>query len=398
MASKKRRVTIPKVDLSVIVLSVTAVAFYTFSNGDFFIATLVALGSALATTELLISNKPYRVRSTYVVALTVIMWAAFSAFLLQLGATSLYDWIGRHQKVPLTPPPISNVGYVSILCPFLLPTSVGYPVLVNLPVYVRFFSTFPPTVTEFGIILLAFLLTALFLGKGWCGWLCPFGGIGEALRHRHKPMKPYSKAISCIKGVAKGKGLDLSAPGAAQSLRDVKYAIFVVTMLLALVFTVQWFCVFCWAGLLNWFGSPLNIALFVALMAVLFIGLPLLSGNKWCHSICPVGAALSLMDRVTPFRVTIDDKSCNECYACLNVCPTFGLAKAEDGKVVVTDTCDKCMVCIYKCPTGAIDMKMYNLKTDARKFLVPLATISGALWFYWFIMVVYNLARLVMGA
>jgi hypothetical protein len=73
MASKKRRVTIPKVDLSVIVLSVTAVAFYTFSSGDFFIATLVALGSALATTELLISNKPYRVRSIYVVALTVVM-------------------------------------------------------------------------------------------------------------------------------------------------------------------------------------------------------------------------------------------------------------------------------------------------------------------------------------
>jgi Pyruvate/2-oxoacid:ferredoxin oxidoreductase delta subunit len=381
-------------DLLVVVLVVVAVSFVVYSASGMFIGVLVAALFGLATWALMVSSKPYRLRSIFVFGLTVAMWTAFLAFIAQLGPTYLIKWLSTHQRVPLTPNPVSETGFVSILCPYLLPTAIGKSIHVTMPVYITFLTTFPPNIGLFSLIFLAYAGTAFILGKGWCGWLCPFGGLGEVVRQRHRPLKAYKKSVNWIMKSSWGKGFDVEGREPGQMLRDVKYAFLVVTVLLALFYSVQWFCVFCWAGILGWFRSSLNIGIFVGILAVLFLGLPLLSTKKWCHSICPVGAGLSLMDRATPFRITIDDEKCNECYACLNVCPTFGFARRANGGVSVTDTCDKCLVCVYKCPTKAIDLRLYNIKTDAKKFLFPAAVVLGAFWFYWFIVVAYNLVAL----
>jgi polyferredoxin len=381
-------------DLVVVISIVVAVSFFIYSASGIFIGGILAFLFGLATWTLMTSPKPYRLRSIFVFGLTLATWIAFLAFIAQLGPAYLSRWLSTHQRVPLTPDPITNSGFVSILCPYLLPTALGQPVTVSIPVYIKFFSSFPPSIGIFSVVLLSYLATAFVLGKGWCGWLCPFGGLGETLRQRHRPLKVYTKSVKWIKGVSSRRGLDLEGREPDQMLRDVKYAFLVVTLLLALFYSVQWFCVFCWAGILGWFRSSLNLTVFVAIMGVLFLGLPLLSTKKWCHSICPVGAGLSLVDRATPFRISVDEARCNECYACLNICPTFGFATKADGAVYVTDTCDKCLVCVYKCPSKAIDLHLYNIKTDARKFLIPSAMILGAFWFYWFIVVAYNLITL----
>jgi polyferredoxin len=394
MPLRTKLVKTGRVDLLLAVLAVLAVTFYVYSASGIFIGAVFAVVFALATWAMLALSRPYRTRSIMVTGLTVTMWIAFASFLLQIGSAYIGNWLVLHQKTPLTPLTVTNYGYVSILCPYLLPTSIGGPIRVTMPLYVSFLSTFPPTIATFAVIVGAYLATALILGKGWCGWLCPFGGIGEALRMRHKPLKAYSRLMVRVKAISKGRGVDLSGQEPGLMMRDVKYAFLVVTLLLSVVYTVQWFCVFCWAGVLGWFTTPVNFYAFVAIMGALFIGLPLLSTKKWCHSICPVGAGLSVIDRATPFRIAIDRESCSECYACMNVCPTFGFAKEVDGSVSVTDTCDKCLTCLDKCPTGAIDLKMYGVKTDAEKFLVPAATVLGAFWFYWFVVVVFNLVAL----
>ncbi|HVP23545.1 MAG TPA: 4Fe-4S binding protein [Conexivisphaerales archaeon] len=382
-------------DFFIILATVVALTFYIYSASGIFVGVLLAVLFGAFTWALLKSTKPYRVRSVYVFGLTAATWIAFYAFISQLGPSYLGKWLATHQRVPLTPDPITNSGFVSILCPYLLPTALGKPVTVQVPVYIKFFSSFPPSIGTFSVIFLAYLGTAFVLGKGWCGWLCPFGGLGETVRQLHRPFKFYTKSVSRIKKASAKRGVNLEGQEQSQMLRDVKYAFLVVTLLLALVYTVQWFCVFCWAGVLGWFASPLNFDIFVAILAVIFLGLPFISTKKWCHSICPIGAGLSMMDGGTPFQIEIDEEACNECYACLNVCPTFGFARKADGAIYVTDTCDKCLVCLYKCPSKAIELHFYNIKTDAKKFLVPSVTVLGAFWFYWFIVVVYNL--LVLG-
>jgi polyferredoxin len=381
-------------DLLVVISIVVAVSFFIYSASGIFIGGILAFLFGLATWSMMTAPKPYRLRSIFVFGLTAATWAAFLAFIVQLGPTYLDRWLNTHQRIPLTPDPITNAGFVSILCPYLLPTALGQPVTVSLPVYIKFFSSFPPSIGLFSVIFLTYAVTAFILGKGWCGWLCPFGGLGETLRQRHRPFKVYTKSAKWVKKVSLKRGFNMEGGEPGQMLRDVKYAFLVVTLLLALFYSVQWFCVFCWAGVLGWFRSPLNFSIFLGIMGVLFLGLPFLSAKKWCHAICPVGAGLSLVDRATPFRVAVDREKCNECYACLNICPTFGFATKADGAVFVTDTCDKCLVCVYKCPSKAIDLHLYNIKTDAKKFLIPSATILGAFWFYWFIVVVFNLVTL----
>ncbi len=382
-------------DFFIAVATVVAVTFFIYSASGIFIGVVLAVLFGATTWALLRSSKPYRIRTIYVFGLTVATWAAFYAFISQLGPSYLIKWLSTHQRIPLTPEPITNTGFVSILCPYLLPTALGQPVTVTVPVYIKFLTSFPPSVGLFSVIFVAFVGTAFVLGKGWCGWLCPFGGLGETIRQLHRPFKFYTKSVNRLKKASAKRGMNLEGQEPSQMLRDVKYAFLVVTLLLALVYSVQWFCVFCWAGILGWFRSTANFDVFVGILAVLFLGLPFLSTRKWCHSICPIGAGLSVMDGATPFRISIDGEKCNECYACFNVCPTFGFARKPDGAVYVTDTCDKCLVCIYKCPSKAIDLHLYNIKTDAKKFLIPSATILGAFWFYWFIVVTYNL--LVLG-
>jgi polyferredoxin len=234
------------------------------------------------------------------------------------------------------------------------------------------------------------MVFALLLGKGWCGWLCPFGGLGEVARQ--------AKGFGRVYNTLKHRFMRLTTIRAyvtpakiTQLVFDLKYAILFVTILLSLIFAVQWLCVFCWAGVLSWVSPPLNLSIAIAIALIFFIGLPLISKRKWCHFICPLGAALSLLDKVAPFKIVVKKESCTDCGLCLTLCPTFAIQRAAEGGVRIIDTCDKCLVCVEKCPQHAIDLKMYGLQTEPKVHLVTLSVVSGLVLFYWFVVVVYEL-------
>jgi ferredoxin-type protein NapH len=392
--TKKLRRALASSDDPLIVLFVSVFTFYFYSLHDFFLGIIAAAFFGSFTLLLLKSAHPYRIRSVFVVILTVLMWIGFALFLAELGPY-IYSWIQVHQKVPLIPSSVSDAGFVSILCPYLLPFSAIGQVTVKLPPYVSFFAVFPPTLMTFATVVAVYLITALVLGKGFCGWLCPFGGLSEGFRHVRRSGQAYSRLKGWVYSFGQARGVDLSATKAQHAMRDVKYAALLVTLLLALTFGVQWFCVFCWAGLLSWFGSLLSIFIAAAIASFFFIGLPLISGKKWCHSFCPVGAGLSLLDRVSPFRIVINNEKCTDCDACIAVCPTFAFVKSS--RIAVGDTCDKCLVCVGKCPFGATELKMRNLKVEPKKLLIPAATLSASFWFLWFIVVDFDFAKLLVG-
>jgi len=378
----------------IIVSLVFVFAFYLYSLQDFFLGVIAGAFFGSFTFLMLKSAKPYRIRSVFVVVLTVLMWIGFVLFLVQLGPY-IYRWLETHQKVPLIPPTVSGSGLVSILCPYLLPFSAISQITVSLPPYVRFWAVFPPDNMTFAIIVAAYIITAMVLGKGFCGWLCPFGGLGEGLRHMSKSREAYSELKGWMYAFGQARGVDLSSAKADRAMRDVKYAVLLVTLLLALTFGVQWFCVFCWAGILSWLGSPLSILIAAIIAAFFFVGLPLMSGRKWCHSICPVGAGLSLLDRMSPFRIVVNNEKCTDCDACLTICPTFAFVKTSS--ISVSDTCDKCLTCVSKCPFGAMELRVRGLKVDPRKFLIPAVTLSASFWFLWFIAVDFDLVGLLAG-
>jgi Pyruvate/2-oxoacid:ferredoxin oxidoreductase delta subunit len=394
MLQKRAAVAKPKfrVDHLVASVFVAAVAFYIYSSQQLLLGVILAPISGIFTFLASTSNKTYRMRSVFVVALTIVMWVTFAAFLAQLGGY-LELWISRHERISLVPSALTGSGYVSILCPFLIPSSVGNQIYVSTPIYIKFFTEFPLSLGTFLLVFAFFMVFALLLGKGWCGWLCPFGGLGEAARQAKGFGRVYNAVKRRFMRLTTIRASDITPAKASQLIFDLKYAILFVTILLSLIFAVQWFCVFCWAGVLSWVSSPLNLSITILIAVIFFIGLPLISRRKWCHFICPLGAALSLLDKVAPFKIVVNRESCTDCGVCSTLCPTFATQHGVDGgSIKVTDTCDKCLVCVEKCPQSAIALKIFSLQIEPKVHLVTLSVVAGLILFYWFIVVVYELA------
>ena len=392
MLRKRAAVVKPKfgVDHLVAATFVAAVAFCLYSSQHLLLGAVLAPICGIFTFLASTRSNAYRMRSAFVAALTIVTWITFAAFLIQLGGY-LELWLSRHMRISLVPSALTGSGYVSILCPFLIPASVGNQIYVSYPIYVKFYAEFPLSLRTFLLVFAFFLVFALLLGKGWCGWLCPFGGLGEVARQAKGFGRVYNTLKHRFMRLTTIRASDVTPAKITQLVFDLKYAILFVTILLSLIFAVQWLCVFCWAGVLSWVSPPLNLSIAIAIALIFFIGLPLISKRKWCHFICPLGAALSLLDKVAPFKIVVKKESCTDCGLCLTLCPTFAIQRAAEGGVRIIDTCDKCLVCVEKCPQHAIDLKMYGLQTEPKVHLVTLSVVSGLVLFYWFVVVVYEL-------
>ncbi|MEM3387229.1 MAG: 4Fe-4S binding protein [Nitrososphaerales archaeon] len=380
-----------KVDHFLASLFVASIAFYLYSSQQLLLGAIIAPISGVFTFLAVVRGKTSRMRSIFVAVLTLFVWITFAAFLYQLG-NYLDLWISRHERISILPSALSGSGYISIICPFLIPASVGNQIYISVPIYMKFFAEFPLSLSTFLLVFAFFMVSAFLLGKGWCGWLCPFGGLGEVARHAKVFTKIYNALRRPLLKLTTIKFSDATPAKATQLFFDLKYAILFVTVLLSLLFAVQWLCVFCWAGILSWVSPSLNLSIAVAILLIFFVALPLLSRRKWCHFICPLGAALSLIDKAAPFKIRVKDDHCTDCGVCSTLCPTFAIQHSEGGGVKITDTCDKCLVCVERCPQKAIELKTFNLNIEPKIYLVTLSVAVGLIWFYWFIVVVYELA------
>ena len=72
-------------------------------------------------------------------------------------------------------------------------------------------------------------------------------------------------------------------------------------------------------------------------------------GRLFCNTLCPAGALLSLLSRVSLFRIVIDEETCLECGLCEKVCKAACID--ADNKEVDHAACVACFNCITACPT-----------------------------------------------
>jgi ferredoxin len=72
-------------------------------------------------------------------------------------------------------------------------------------------------------------------------------------------------------------------------------------------------------------------------------------GRLFCNTLCPAGAILSLVSRVSLFRIVIDEKTCLECGLCEKVCKAACID--AERKMVEYAACVACFNCITACPT-----------------------------------------------
>lgn len=218
----------------------------------------------------------------------------------------------------------------------------------------RMFMKLPPAsytlmVTFMGVALAALVfVVTLFLGRLWCGRLCPIGGTSEI-------------ASNLVPDKMKIDYTAISAPA-------VRYGYFLVFLLAPLAGLGSLCCKLCnFSVVPHLFTAPFNAgsaAFFFTttgfISAALFILLGVWSkgGRGYCNFMCPVGTVDSLVNvlgaKLGFRRVRIDKDNCSACGACSSVCPVWAISKDKDGVEISQFSCISCGKCKDACPGGAI--------------------------------------------
>jgi len=181
--------------------------------------------------------------------------------------------------------------------------------------------------TAYLLLFLIPVLLALVAGRVFCGYVCPFGAAQELLHV--------------------GKWRRRLPPAAHRVLRWLPYGILLFLVVRVVVTStpiLQGLTPF--KVLFSWGGSWLAIGL-TALFALLSIVL----WRPFCEGFCPLGAFLSLISRVSLFRLTAEP-NCVTCGRCTASCSS---ASCDDGNIASGD-CLMCGACVEACPVDCLKL------------------------------------------
>ena len=207
----------------------------------------------------------------------------------------------------------------------------------------------PKFKVSYYVVGFLFFVGAL-IGRGVCGYLCPFGLVQDLL---HKI--PFVKKIETFKG--------------DKALRKAKYLILLIFVILLPLFLVDiigqgapYFCkLICPVGMMEG-GIPLVLMnksmrgaigflyAWKGLILILTIFLSIVIYRPFCKYICPLGAIYSLFNSVSLFRYTLDHQKCIHCGRCKAVCEM----QCDPVKNCNDLECIRCGKCKNACPVDAI--------------------------------------------
>jgi polyferredoxin len=194
--------------------------------------------------------------------------------------------------------------------------------------------SFTPVPLWWALLLFTFI-TALVVGRVYCGSLCPFASIQEILYH----LKPHKKPLT--------EHID---PNVDQKARLIKYALlFVVTALCLVLGNASGANIEPFITLFTGHGSKLAWSL-LALMLIMAV----FNFRFWCKYLCPVGAMTGLAATfcISKIRPT---KKCTACGTCSDVCPTQAISTNAQGIPAIDPAeCITCAKCLRACPENAL--------------------------------------------
>lgn len=189
------------------------------------------------------------------------------------------------------------------------------------------------------VLLLIIISTGLFLKKGFCSWVCPFGYLSQALARVHKWVFPSWLKMP--------RWLDIP-------LRSIKYLLmFFFVYFIFFKMDVEQLRLFIYSPynrvadikMLYFFE---HISAFSLKVIVSLILLSIVFPYFWCRYLCPYGALLGIISLLSPFKVRRNENTCIDCTLCTKACP-MGI-QVHKKKVVYSDECHSCLQCVAACP------------------------------------------------
>jgi len=193
-------------------------------------------------------------------------------------------------------------------------------------------------------VLGVLIFCGALLGRGVCGFLCPFGWLQELL---HKI--PFFTKRNRFPG--------------DRALRALKYAVLAlaVVVLPLLLTLTPFFCKYiCPAGTLA--GTLLalrdgalraqlgGLYLWKAAILAAVVLSCLALWRPFCKYLCPLGALYALFNRVSLYRMHLDEKACVHCGKCAESCRMC----VDPARTPNSGECIRCGDCVRACPVSAL--------------------------------------------
>jgi len=239
--------------------------------------------------------------------------------------------------------PFCHIAIPQILVPLLITRNIIFPA--------RLMNHYAAV----GSMLLIWLVVTLTVGRGWCSWICFYGGWEEGFS-------------------SMGKKRKLNILSKNKELREFQLGFFVFIALASLCelscVYCKWFCPFKLVteySPMNTIPSLIGGVIFIGLFLALVVILPIMTKRRvQCGTLCPFGAFASLTDKISIFRVKIDSDKCKGCMKCATTCK-FGaidIKTIQDKKGQPEYNCAKCGDCISVCPENAIS---FAFKFDKKR-------------------------------
>lgn len=265
-------------------------------------------------------------------------------FLLWLAAHPLPDWIGVDLFLRLDPlVALGSMAVARVLIP-----GVAWALIV---------------------IVLTF-----FLGRVFCGYLCPMGATVDFADWLRKKKKSPGNSFEEGGRYRSLKYLLLIGLGGSALLgiswiflfaplplatRFYAYIVHPVALIISNFFLDVFRPVFPHLGLDQFALVRLpepqyNTNLFMALFFFAVLALGMIRPRFWCRNLCPAGAILALCSSRPLFRRVVSDR-CTRCGTCVRACPMGAISR--DGEGTAHSECITCLRCVEVCPEKAVSFK-----------------------------------------
>ena len=247
---------------------------------------------------------------------------------------------------------------------------------------------------------LVILLPTLFLGRFFCGWICPMGTLqhfvgnmpSEAKRGKQRIEANRYKRWQTVKYVVLIAGLVAACFGSmaigwldpfSLLVRSIGLAIlpafnFAVRAILAPLESSHIAAIKATGGtihavlailVLDFRQAHFAQGFALGILFVLILAASLWVTRFWCRSICPLGALLGAVSRWSIVGLHKDPESCDKCNRCLMHCqggddPIGGAPwrKAE---------CLMCMNCLGSCPHDSLVFRFFRPASGKEEVAAP---------------------------
>lgn len=235
---------------------------------------------------------------------------------------------------------------------------------------------------------LVIIIPTLFLGRFFCGWMCPLGSINhffgslrsekkigkqriESNRYKKWQSLKYYILVAVLLSALFGSQISGIMDPISLTVRSLSLSILpainngcnaVLDKLyqsdIAALQTVGDGLQFVLQKTIMNFKQPyFNQSMFIGLLFVLIIVLNLRITRFWCRAICPLGALLGLLSKWSIFGLQKGNAQCSGCNLCTMHC------QGGDDPVVGAEwrkaECHLCFNCVGVCPDDELKFKFF---------------------------------------